>query len=79
MPTMYQRTSQKLTRNALNDALLSHLQHLSREYDASFGEDFRAIKTIEQIYNAILASDKEYTDKYLMRVLAFLKLPQNMT
>jgi len=56
--------------------LLSHLQNLSREYDVSFGVNFRTGRTIKQIHNAVLASDKKCIEKYMMRVLAFRKLLQ---
>ena len=67
------------TTNMCRDALLFHLQRLSRAYCVAFGDDLMPGKKVVDIQNAVLKNDgKVCSDDYLKMVLAFLKLPQKL-
>ena len=76
--------------NTCRDALLLHLQKLSRLHGISSGDNCRTGKKIGDIHNAVLKNNgkvcsnvlnnngKECSHDYLVRVLAFLKVPHKL-
>ena len=78
------------TVNMCRDALLLHLQKLSRVCGISSGNNFRPCKKITDIHSAVLKNNgkvcsdvlnnnsKRCSDDYLARVLLFLKVPHKL-
>lgn len=64
------------TRNALYHSLHDHLSQLGEIYGIHFSDDKGKSQSVEKMHNAILMSSSQCTDEYLMKVLAFIKLPQ---
>ena len=62
--------------NLLKDAILKHLQALARDHDV-VDKNGKPLKNVVDIQSAALKMiDNECTEKYLLRALIFLKIPQ---